>query len=434
MDHVGAGELDSNTQVLLEELTGLSVPENVEKITVLLRKLRLEVTKSRSNQEIFANFVVATSFLENVAFNPELRIEHSSLQYLTLQVLANSVVNNETCQAIIWNRHGHQISQQAYTPPLDKCTNVLLMIMYNIFLRDSQLINEHGALQTSVRLWEAIKKTQSKENFEYLHFILEHFLVQNGRACVTCYQRLNTEERIVFLDYVVHYLRENSPNGELTTFLMQHFAKEFRLKSDCLLRETLKLSNELHPHEVHSLLEILASATGSDKYAQIYEKDQSLFINVSSLLRCLVAAGKQPDGGGLDKPMTKLEEVAPSSNAMDTDYELRASYELKTLLVRCTANLLYENQANKGYALDTQLMPTLLECTTMDARNPLMREWSILAIRNACINCPEAQSVIAGLTQQGNAPNDILSELNLDMGALRISDRQRTTTDRPTSG
>jgi len=56
--------------------------------------------------------------------------------------------------------------------------------------------------------------------------------------------------------------------------------------------------------------------------------------------------------------------------------------------------------------------------------NPsVMREWSILAIRNACINCPEAQQVIAGLTMQGSAPNDILTELNLDMGALRISDR-----------
>lgn len=54
-----------------------------------------------------------------------------------------------------------------------------------------------------------------------------------------------------------------------------------------------------------------------------------------------------------------------------------------------------------------------------------MREWSILAIRNACIDCPEAQQVIAGLTMQGTAQNDILSELNLDMAALRITDRQQ---------
>lgn len=51
----------------------------------------------------------------------------------------------------------------------------------------------------------------------------------------------------------------------------------------------------------------------------------------------------------------------------------------------------------------------------------VMKEWSILAIRNACIGCPEIQQVIANLTQQGPAQNDILTELNLDMGSLRIN-------------
>ena len=50
-----------------------------------------------------------------------------------------------------------------------------------------------------------------------------------------------------------------------------------------------------------------------------------------------------------------------------------------------------------------------------------MKEWSILAIRNACIGCTEIQQVIANLTQQGPAQNDILTELNLDMGSLRIN-------------
>jgi len=51
----------------------------------------------------------------------------------------------------------------------------------------------------------------------------------------------------------------------------------------------------------------------------------------------------------------------------------------------------------------------------------VIKEWSILAIRNACIGCPEIQNIIANLTKQGEAPNDLLNELNLDLGALRIS-------------
>jgi len=348
------------------------VADDEEEITALLKTLRLLLTKGNTHQEILARSVEFAGFLDAVAFNPLMRTERRVVHNLSLQVLANSVVNNETTQALTWNRHGAKICEQASAAPLGSSNNVLLMIMYNIYLNGRSLISDLVALRTCLSLWRALNEDQCTYNFEYLHFFLEHFIVQNGRACVACYQKLETEDRVAFLDYVAHYLRENSPNGEVTLFLLQHFAKEFRVKSDCLLRETLKLKHELHPREVHTLLRIIASASGSEKYANVYYADQSLFINVSSLLRCLVSAGKEPDGGGLDKPMTKLEEVALSSG-IDAGYEKKVSYELKTLLVRCSANLLCDNKANKGYCLDTQLLPTLLECTTMDARNPCKR-------------------------------------------------------------
>ncbi|XP_020813336.1 ataxin-10 isoform X1 [Drosophila serrata] len=413
------------TSELIQRLVSLSLTENGEEIEGILKNLRLLLTQSQESQETLARSAEFSSFLDAVSFNPLMRTEHRVAHNLSLQVLANSVVNNEVTQRLTWNLHGSKIAEQAYASPLGTPNNILLMIMYNIFLSGrGSLVTDQVALQTCVRLWRALIEARCPYSPEYLHFFLEHFIVQNGRACVACYQKLDTEDRIAFLDYVAHYLYKNSPNGEVTLFLLQHFAKEFRLKSDCILRETLKLKHELHPREVHTLLRIIASVSGSEKYANVYATDHSLFINVSSLLRCVVAAGKEPDGGGLDKPMTKLEEVALTSG-IDAGYEKNVSYELKTLLVRCSANLLYENKENRGYCLDTQLLPALLECTTMDARNPLMREWSILAIRNACINCPEAQQVIAGLTMQGSAPNDTLSELNLDMGALRISDRRQ---------
>ncbi|KAH8415896.1 hypothetical protein KR222_003301, partial [Zaprionus bogoriensis] len=418
------------TQEVLQQIVDLSVnlAENEAEITASLKRLRLLLTQSKESQETVANSADFARFVQDVVFNAMLRAEQQTIHTLTLQVLANSVVNNKNTQRSTWLTHGTQICAHAYAAPLGGANNVLLMIMYNIYLGlgTTQLVSDQLVFESCVRLWQAINETQSSYNFEYLHFLLEHYIVEDGRSCVNCYQRLATvEERIVFLDYVCNYLREQSPNGLLNTTLLQFFAKEFRLKSDCILRETLQLRHELHPREVHTLLRIIASASGSEQYASIYASDQSLFINVSSLLRCVVAAGKEPNDsvGSLDKPMTKLEEVAITSN-VDAGYETKVSYELKTLLVRCTANLLYENAANRGYCLDTQLLPALLDCTVMDARNPLMREWSILAIRNACIGCPEAQQVIAGLSMQGTAPNDILSELNLDMGALRITDRQ----------
>ncbi|XP_030384476.1 ataxin-10 [Scaptodrosophila lebanonensis] len=424
MDHVVvAAEFDHEVNEILQQIVKLDIATKNEEICTLLKTVRLLLTKTQSCQNTLANNKEFAEFIKHVVFNPNNPIEYRTLHNLTLQVLANSVVNNESAQGVIWATHGASIVEQVIAPPLGNSNNVLLMVMYNIYLGGGH-INDQLALETCVRLWQAINALQCSYNFEFLHFFLEHFVVHNARTCVAIYQRLTVEERIAFLDYVANYLRDNSPNGEIGTFLLKHFAKEFRLKSDCILRETIKLRHELHPREVHTLLRIIASASGSEKYASTYTSDHSLFINVSSLLRCVVEAGKAPHGGSVDKPMTKLEEVARTST-IDADYESKVSYELKTLLVRCTANLLYNNHVNIGYCLDTQLLPTLLECTVMDARNPLMREWSILAIRNACINCPEAQQIISGLTMQGAAQNDILSELNLELGALRISDRQQ---------
>ncbi|ALC40727.1 CG4975 [Drosophila busckii] len=427
MAHVQQPE--QQTSEALQQLKGLDINKDESEIAAILKSLRLLLTQSAASQQTLAHNAEFAELLQALVFNASMRTEKRLLHTLALQVFANSVVNNANTQQIIWTNYGEKIAEQVYAAPLGSSNNVLLMIVYNIYLGlGTSIISEQFVFHSCVRLWQAVIEARSDYNFEYLHFMLELYIVQQARSCIVCYQRLTAvEERIAFLDYVAHYLRENSPNGELNALLLKHFAKEFKMKSDCMLRETLQLRHELHPREVHTLLRIIASASGSEQYARYYVEDQSLFINVSSLLRCVVAAGKESGTSAaccVDAPMTKLEHVALNSN-IDADYEQKVSYELKTLLVRCTANLIYENAANRGYCLDTQLLPTLLECTVMDARNPLMREWSILAIRNACINCPEAQQVIAGLTMQGAAPNDILSELNLDMGALRITDKKQ---------
>lgn len=51
----------------------------------------------------------------------------------------------------------------------------------------------------------------------------------------------------------------------------------------------------------------------------------------------------------------------------------------------------------------------------------VIKEWSILAIRNLCENNVENQQIISQLTKVGDANSDILKELNLDMGSLRIN-------------
>lgn len=51
----------------------------------------------------------------------------------------------------------------------------------------------------------------------------------------------------------------------------------------------------------------------------------------------------------------------------------------------------------------------------------MIKEWSIFAIRNLCENNAENQRIIHQLTKVGDTKSDIIEELNLDLGSLRIN-------------
>lgn len=51
----------------------------------------------------------------------------------------------------------------------------------------------------------------------------------------------------------------------------------------------------------------------------------------------------------------------------------------------------------------------------------MIKEWSILAIRNLCEGNAENQEIIRQLTKVGDTKSDIIKELNLDLGSLRIN-------------
>lgn len=309
------------------------------------------------------------SFLFELLFPKESEKFTEQLQTTGWQLLANMMVNHQLSREL-WARYGDQILQYLNADcKLSKSVNVKLMIVYNVMKRSAELIDLLLVMKAILFVWHNIIEQRCSEQFEFLHFIFEEFLVNNGRSTVKCYSRLSTSERLLFLNYLNNYIQQDSPNGLVHSFVMQHVSKEFNIKSDSILRVAkMQEVDEMKPQEAYALLRCIASASGSESYAEIYFKDHSLFLNVSSLLRCLVATTKNGQNV-LFSPMNKLEEVAPSSS-IPAGYQSEISFELKTLLVRCIANLLYNNDTNKMYCLDTELLPALFECTNMDARNP----------------------------------------------------------------
>lgn len=95
--------------------------------------------------------------------------------------------------------------------------------------------------------------------------------------------------------------------------------------------------------------------------------------------------------------------------------ERHVAFGFKAALVRTLANLCWKNQANKKQMRELEVISVLLDCCNIDARNPLIMQWVIFAVRNLCENCPENQEVIAKMTLQGPVDNEILKDMGLTL-------------------
>lgn len=203
----------------------------------------------------------------------------------------------------------------------------------------------------------------------------------------------------------------------INTALLKHISNEFKLKSDCILKTVPTHVESIDPQIVVTMLDIVSSASAQGKYLTILKDDRSLFLNLGCLLQIIHKIGKKSDTAF--SPIQKLEALVPNTNE-NGDFEKEFSYAFKTKLVKSLAFLAHKNQKNQELAREMEIMQSIFECTNADARNPLIKEWSILAIRNICEGNLENQEMIKGLTKLGDAENPLLKEMGLDSGMLRI--------------
>lgn len=176
--------------------------------------------------------------------------------------------------------------------------------------------------------------------------------------------------------------------------------------------------DQINPDIVVVLIEILSTAVTQEKYLKLLNDSHSLFLNVGILLQMLHKIGESTESS-IFTPIQKLDAVAPAGK-YDAKFEREISFNMKTKLVKCLANLLHKNKRNQELVREMEILQCILQCTIADARNPLIKEWSILAIKNLCQDNLENQEIIKNLTKIKNVDNPVLKEMGLDIGTLRI--------------
>lgn len=269
---------------------------------------------------------------------------NNQLFLVSLQVLANLIINNSANQQIIWD-HFNQFLMTYLTQSDYPHKDICRMIIHNIYCVGG-LLQDRGKefLKILLQNLDEVNQTANCTIPEFLQIFLEHFVTKQKRI-TPIYMTLSCSERILLLNFISDLIKDGQ-SGEtvITTELLQCIAKEFKKKSDCILKTESTYLNRIEPKEVMALLEVISQTSGERSYENVFANDGSLFLNIGCLLRNVQAVGK--NGENIFSPIQKLDQIAPSSTS-SASIETDISYSLKTLLVRAVGNLAYRNAKNQ---------------------------------------------------------------------------------------
>ncbi|XP_074099825.1 uncharacterized protein LOC141527949 [Cotesia typhae] len=239
-------------------------------------------------------------------------------------------------------------------------------------------------------------------------------LLKKG-ALVRSYEDLSLDSRLYFLELVCKLVNNEFENLEdcfLPKDTVLFLIKRFKERSNLILKteESYVKEQMKEPAEVIILLDILATLSCK---LEIVKRDASLLINVVFLLKAIHMAGKSSSNNFT--PLQKLAQVAPGKNSDRESIESHVAFGFKSSLVRFIANDVYKNRANQDKVQELDGMSLILDCCNIDARNPLIMQWCILAIRNLLKNNPANQELIRNSQKIRFIDTEVIREMGITL-------------------
>ena len=267
--------------------------------------------------------------------------------------------------------------------------------------------DEQTSLAASCPLLLHLLLTAPEEGSDFLHLCIPA-LIKSPHL----FPLLSSSERASCLDLILpggeedHLLAVDIPPENL--LVLSH---DFTLATDGLLTTNMITSlDQLHPTQVLKMAQVLAVASGAEEHRQDLQGHRSLVLNTLYLLKMVHGASRSGvEGLSLLGKMSDTE----GADAAGGKVEDGPAFGFLAALVRLLANLVWGNQSNQDLVGELEGLQLLLDCTQVDARNPLITQWSILAVKALTENHPTNQAILAGLRRDGAMDGSLLKELNI---------------------
>ncbi|KAJ8674372.1 hypothetical protein QAD02_005634 [Eretmocerus hayati] len=273
---------------------------------------------------------------------------------------------------------------------------------------------------------ELIKSTMSDIQAALDTVIL---LLKDSSYLKDIYDEISIDDRLYLLDIIheeiraVAYDEENKNDSWLPVESIEFLTDKFKKKSDLILKTSDSQMNNIEPTEVTILLKILGVMTSNPNLeaCKKLREDKSLLISCIYLLKAVHMVGKESNNSFT--PLQKLSDLtlsnetngACNANNHVKNIQSHPAFGFKAGLIRIIGNLSHNHEKNQNLVRETDGIPLLLDCCNIDARNPLIIQWTTLAVRNLVENNLENQEVIRRSVKIGVVDSALMRELGLTL-------------------
>jgi len=287
---------------------------------------------------------------------------------------------------------------------LQKCFQILLtnqdtkvslytsFVLYGI-LRSSESVRREFADPKWTSLFSSI--IDSSPN-EFLQYSIELYF-KHHNLFAKLYNQQQLRSKLYLLKQIIEFL----PSSDFDILNWQFMVRSFVDKSGVVLRTCESNAEDLEALEVVYLLEVLAKGSSEDPCRAELMKEDQLVTSAIDMLKSVHLLGKS----GSNYFSTVKDYFA--------ELEDHPAMNLKNNLVRLLGNLCYQNRVVQDRLRSEGVIASLLECSQLDARNKLIKEWSVWAIRNVCENNAENQELIRSYVRLGVTQPSILENSGL---------------------
>ncbi|XP_037784020.1 ataxin-10-like [Penaeus monodon] len=360
----------------------------------------------------------------------EWELAHAALASACVTCLGNMVAANPTTRKLLWS-HVHPLLRHLLTYDDWKVSQMASMILHNCLL-ESELKIEFSRDETvHTVLGDLLTLYVHESQFScFVLFCLELLLCCEG-VVENSWPSLTSKQRLLCLDVLTAVVcgSTQSKSDSVPSTAILFLASIFKNEADKILCTHIGHLNHDDSQILGRLVNFVCSVAASDTWRPLLQEDTSLLITSVYLLRCMNDIGKV--GGNAFTPIDRMVDL--SDEEIMENAASHPAFGFKCDLIRLIASLVYRHRANQDQVREIEGLLLLLECTQFDARNPLIKEASIFALRNLLEGNQENQEVIQALKFEGVAENSGLRELGMeavsDGDKVRLRQLERSPLD-----